>query len=86
MEFQDYYAVLGVPRTADEKQIKSAYRKLARKYHPDVNKDAGAEEQFKRANDWPFGASLSFLLMYLTFIAIAIQALVQRRGERVSAR
>lgn len=51
MEFQDYYAVLGVPRTADEKQIKSAYRKLARKYHPDVNKDAGAEEQFKRVSE-----------------------------------
>ena len=51
MEYQDYYAVLGVPRTADEKQIKSAYRKLARKYHPDVNKEAGAEEQFKRVNE-----------------------------------
>lgn len=51
MEFQDYYAVLGVPRTADEKQIKSAYRKLARKYHPDVNKDKGAEEQFKRVSE-----------------------------------
>lgn len=51
MEFQDYYAVLGVPRTADEKQIKSAYRKLARKYHPDVNKDTGAEEQFKRVSE-----------------------------------
>lgn len=40
------------------------------------------ERQFKRANDWPFGAALSFLLMYLTFIAIALQALVQRRSER----
>ena len=40
------------------------------------------ERQFKRANDWPFGAALSFLLMYLTFIAIAAQALVQRRTER----
>jgi spermidine/putrescine transport system permease protein len=40
------------------------------------------ERQFKRANDWPFGAALSFLLMYLTFIAIAIQALIQRRSER----
>ncbi|MBX3428268.1 MAG: ABC transporter permease [Hyphomonadaceae bacterium] len=40
------------------------------------------ERQFKRANDWPFGAALSFLLMYLTFIAIAIQALVQRRSDR----
>lgn len=37
------------------------------------------ERQFKRANDWPFGAALSFLLMYLTFIAIAIQAVVARR-------
>ena len=51
MEFQDYYAVLGVPRTADEKQIKSAYRKHARKYHPESSKDAGAEEQFKRASE-----------------------------------
>jgi spermidine/putrescine transport system permease protein len=40
------------------------------------------ERQFKRANDWPFGAALSFLLMYLTFFAIAAQALVQRRAER----
>ncbi|MCX7359250.1 MAG: ABC transporter permease [Alphaproteobacteria bacterium] len=40
------------------------------------------ERQFKRANDWPFGAALSFLLMYLTFIAIALQALVQRRSDR----
>lgn len=42
------------------------------------------ERQFKRANDWPFGAALSFLLMYLTFIAIALQALVQRRTDRRS--
>jgi spermidine/putrescine transport system permease protein len=40
------------------------------------------ERQFKRANDWPFGAALSFLLMYLTFIAIAAQAFVQRKSER----
>ncbi|MEA2613463.1 MAG: curved DNA-binding protein, partial [Chloroflexota bacterium] len=36
MEFQDYYAVLGVPKTATEKQIRTAYRKLARQHHPDV--------------------------------------------------
>lgn len=41
------------------------------------------ERQFKRANDWPFGAALSFLLMYMTFIAIALQAVLsRRRGER----
>ena len=37
MEFKDYYAILGVPRNADEKEIKRAYRRLARKYHPDLN-------------------------------------------------
>jgi spermidine/putrescine transport system permease protein len=37
------------------------------------------ERQFKRANDWPFGAAMSFVLMYLTFIAIAIQALLAKR-------
>jgi DnaJ-class molecular chaperone len=45
MEYKDYYKILGVPRDADEQAIKAAYRKLARKYHPDVNK--GASERFK---------------------------------------
>jgi spermidine/putrescine transport system permease protein len=40
------------------------------------------ERQFKSANDWPFGAALSFLLMYLTFVAIAIQAILSRRAEK----
>lgn len=49
---QDYYAVLGVPRGADDKDIKSAYRKLARKYHPDVNRtDPQAESKFKQVSE-----------------------------------
>lgn len=51
MEFKDYYQVLGVSPDADEKTIKSAYRRLARKYHPDVSKEPGAEEKFKAANE-----------------------------------
>ena len=47
MEFQDYYDTLGVKSGASEDEIKSAYRKLARKYHPDKNKEAGAEDKFK---------------------------------------
>ncbi len=47
MKYKDYYAILGVPRDADAETIKKAYRKLARKYHPDVSKEAGAEEKFK---------------------------------------
>lgn len=47
MEFKDYYLALGVEPTADDKTIKTAYRKLARLYHPDVSKHANAEEKFK---------------------------------------
>jgi DnaJ-class molecular chaperone len=48
MEFRDYYKTLGVSKTAGDKEIKSAYRRLARKYHPDVNPgDKSAEERFK---------------------------------------
>ena len=52
MEFKDYYSILGVDRKADEKEIKKAYRKLARKYHPDVNSsDSGAANKFQEINE-----------------------------------
>ncbi len=47
---QDYYDMLGVSQDADKEEIKRAYRRLARKYHPDVNKEDGAEERFKEIN------------------------------------
>jgi molecular chaperone DnaJ len=51
MSAGDYYDTLGVPRNADEKEIKKAYRNLARKYHPDVCKEPGAEDKFKKINE-----------------------------------
>ena len=48
---RDFYEVLGVPRTADRDEIQQAYRTLARRYHPDVNKDPEAEERFKEINE-----------------------------------
>lgn len=51
MKFQDYYQVLGIPRTATADDIRKAFRKLARKYHPDVNKDPSAETRFKEINE-----------------------------------
>ena len=49
---RDYYEVLGVPRSADEKEIRSAFRKMARQYHPDLNPgDESAERKFKEINE-----------------------------------
>src|SRR5512138_286041 len=51
MSERDYYDVLGLGRNASDDEIKSAFRKLARQYHPDVNKESDAEDKFKEVNE-----------------------------------
>ena len=51
LEYKDYYKILGVDKNADEKAIKQAYRRLARKYHPDLNKGTGSADRFKEINE-----------------------------------
>src|SRR5258708_17432975 len=49
--YRDYYETLGVDRSASEEDIRRAYRQLARRYHPDVNKEPGAEDRFKEISE-----------------------------------
>ena len=51
MAKRDYYEVLGLQKGASDDEIKKAYRSLAKKYHPDINKEPGAEEKFKEINE-----------------------------------
>lgn len=51
MHFKDYYSILGIERDATQQEVKRAYRKLARKYHPDVSKETDAEERFKEVGE-----------------------------------
>ena len=51
MSNRDYYEILGLQRNATDDDIKAAFRKLARQYHPDVSKEANAEEKFKEVNE-----------------------------------
>ena len=57
----DYYSILGVPRTATHKEIKSAFRKLALQYHPDKNKQPDAEEKFRNIAEGKF-CKLKFII------------------------
>jgi curved DNA-binding protein len=51
MQYKDYYKIMGLSRNANEDEIKRAYRKLARKYHPDVSKEKDAEAKFKELGE-----------------------------------
>ena len=51
VKYRDYYEILGIKRDASQDEVQRAYRKLARKYHPDVNKASNAEEKFKEINE-----------------------------------
>nr|GEW53102.1 chaperone protein DnaJ A6, chloroplastic [Tanacetum cinerariifolium] len=98
MDFKDYYKILGVEPTADDKTIKTAYRKLARKYHPDVSKEPGAEDKFKEASEavasshHPAGRDVAALARDLvaadsrtaTFRTFSAPSLASANGQRMA--
>ena len=51
MQYKDYYKIMGLARNATQDEVKRAYRKLARKYHPDVSKEPDAESKFKELGE-----------------------------------
>jgi DnaJ-class molecular chaperone len=59
--YKDYYKTLGISQNASQEEIQRAYRKLARKYHPDINKGVGSEEKFKEINYAGIGVILDLL-------------------------
>ena len=66
MEYRDYYKILGVERSADQESIKRSYRKLARKYHPDVSKEPNAEDKFKELGE-------AYEVLYVQWLEDTIQ-------------
>ena len=54
VQYKDYYEILGVPRTATADEIRKAYRKLAKKYHPDVSKEKDADARYPWPGTWPW--------------------------------